>query len=604
MNQFLKITTTCILACASILSGAFSFTQALGVSAKGVQMEAEENATLVTINGEQVDYSKLTDNVTEAEAKASGYEILPTETNAFAGNFMIGNTDQDAPFFTVVLPKIAANIEENNTHPITPYYDKMKKQNNTTNFQSLGQTSYENINGKTVYAEGFYRKTDEALYDCNYGMGLLIYQSILYKIKHPEEDVKITYSSYRTSATAAVCVIPESKYYGYMRSLFTTNYDEHGFVRISFLLVEAARLGIEVTMVNQLESYGKYQYYPVTGKTKYKGHINFKDYFKAALKTECYNDFAPGKKVSDYLNCVNVAWTVDDQTSNMQHVKSAAVSHYLASDGTEHSGSVYFGSANLDENDYRGANGNNSSQSGVIISDHDELFRVTYNYMQLMAKYPEQEQLQELRMVVTKLNEDQIALIEAGRGAEIPSDEQIVYLGTENDPIFELYFTPFGGSPDTWDTTHNPISKYCSYIPQSTDYVEFVWNEFGYGKCYLGYALSKMLEIAYCEKPNPQNKIAIRVSDFDTSAIQQLKKGVDIGYMSIKDGTQIHSKDIIFSYAYGGTRHYVSLMTSCNYYMIAFNYRTNSMLVIHETDETGNGFYKLFGQRYSYGMIK
>ena len=224
--------------------------------------------------------------------------------------------------------------------------------------------------------------------------------------------------------------------------------------------------------------------------------------------------------------------------------------------------------------------------------------------MQLMARYPEQEQMQELRMVVTKMNEEQIALINSGRESEIPRDEQIVYLGSKTDPIFELYFTPFGGSPDTWDTTHNPISKYCSYLPESTDYVEFIWNEFGYGKCYLGYTLSKMLERAFCENPNPQNKIAIRVTDFNTDAIQALEKGKEIGYRSINDGYQIHSKDIVFSYAYGGQRHYVSLMTSCNYYMIAFNYRTNSMLVIHETEQTGNGFYKLFTRRYAYGMFK
>ena len=528
---------------------------------------------------------------------------FPSETNSFVKDYLIGDTDQKSPFFEKVLPAIAAKIKENNKHSVTPYYDKMPVANNPENFQGLGSQTYANINGKTVTAESFYRLKDESLHDPNYGMGLMIYQCIQYKLKHPDEDVKITFSSYRTSATASVCVLPESKYYGYMRSLYGTNYDEQGFVRISYMLVEAARMGIEVTMVNQLPSYGVQQYNPETKALKYRNHIDFVKYFNAALKTECYDKYAKDKKVSDFLDFVVVGWTVNDQTSNMQHIKSAAVSHYLATDGKEHGPAVFFSSANLDENNYIGANGNNNAQSGCIISDHDELFRVTYNYMKLMKKYSAQEQMQELRYVARRMNEEQIALLTAGRGDEIPKDEQIVYLGTENDPIFELYFTPLGGTPDTWDKVHNPISKYTDKLITSTDYVEFTWNVYGYGKCYLGHALNKTLEAAFCGNPNPNNKISIRVTDFKTPAINKLTVGKEIGYRSIKDGIGVHAKDMIMSYVEGGTRQYVSIMTSCNYYMMAFNYRTNSLLVIKETDATGNGFYKSFGERYAYGMI-
>ena len=57
------------------------------------------------------------------------------------------------------------------------------------------------------------------------------------------------------------------------------------------------------------------------------------------------------------------------------------------------------------------------------------------------------------------------------------------------------------------------------------------------------------------------------------------------------------------SYAENGVRHRVSLLTSCNFYMIAFNYRTNSLLVINETDESGGDFYYIMNKKYSYGMI-
>ena len=139
----------------------------------------------------------------------------------------------------------------------------------------------------------------------------------------------------------------------------------------------------------------------------------------------------------------------------------------------------------------------------------------------------------------------------------------------------------------------------------SDSYIEFASNQFGCGKSYFRYALENMLEIAYCKNPNPLNKISIKIDDFDTEAIKKLELGKEIGFRSIgpADGESIHSKDYILSYEKGGQRHYVSIMTSSNLYMMAFYYRTNSVLVIHETDETGDVYYRSFGEKYSYGML-
>ena len=249
--------------------------------------------------------------------KSGGGSEFPSETNSFVEDYLVGETDQDAPFFEEILPAIAENIEENNKHSVTPYYDKLPEANNPENFQGLGSTYYANINGKTVTAEAFYRKPDEGLHDPNCGMGLLLYQCIQYKLKHPEEKVEIAFSSYRTSVTASVCVIPESKYYGYMRSLYGTNYDEQGLVRISYMLVEAARMGIEVTMINQLPSYSVKQYNPETDSLEARSHINYVKYYNAAANTACYDKYAQGKKVSDFLKCVEVGWTVEEQLENI-----------------------------------------------------------------------------------------------------------------------------------------------------------------------------------------------------------------------------------------------------------------------------------------------
>ena len=247
MKQF-RFCILCILIIATLLGGCSS----------GATGLAEAPA----LGDELFDEIK---NPTDLSNNEGGNMTFPSETDPFVSDFLIGDTDQSAPFFDVILPAIKANIKENNKHSISPYYDEFPLANNPENFQGLGSTTYANINGKTVTAEAFYRLKDESLHDPNAGMGLLIYQCIQYKLKHPEEDVKITFSSYRTSVTASVCVLPESKYYGYMRSLYGTNYDEHGFVRISYMLVEAARMGIEVTMVNQLPSYAVKQYNPKTG---------------------------------------------------------------------------------------------------------------------------------------------------------------------------------------------------------------------------------------------------------------------------------------------------------------------------------------------------
>ncbi|MBO5339089.1 MAG: hypothetical protein J6A96_05250 [Clostridia bacterium] len=594
--RLIKFTVTGLLLCAMALGRVLPFAEALEVpvssdtSSCDVQIGTDENSSATPL-GQTTTISQF-----------------PSETNSHVANFLIDSTNQTSPFFETVLPAIAANIKENNTHSINPHFDAIpnNRPTNNQNFQGLGVSTYDNINGKTVTVEPFYRNYGESYNDPNYGMGIMIYQCIQYKLAHPEENVKITFSSYRTSATAAVCVIPESKYYGLMRSLFGTNYDEHGFVRISYMLVEAARMGIEVTMINQLPSYGTKQYNGVSGEVKTRSHIDFVQYFNEALKTECYDKYVgEDKNVSDYLDFIVVDWLLDDQTQNMQHVKHAAVSHYLATDGTEHSSAVFYSTANLDENDYLGRNGNSFSQSGVIISDHDELYRTNHNYIMLMAKYKHKEGIQELRVITSDRSEKQIALLKAGRGAEIPKDEQIVYIGSESDKIFELYFTPLGGASDAWDTDHNPVCNYTEKMAFSDDYVEFVCNQYAYGRSYFGYAVERMLEVAYCQRPNPQNKISIKIDDFDTEAINNLELGKDIGYRDIGPGVanRIHAKDFMLSYEEEGMRHYVSIMTSCNFGLVAYYYRTNSILVIHETEETGNDYYETFGQKYSYGMI-
>ena len=57
---------------------------------------------------------------------------------------------------------------------------------------------------------------------------------------------------------------------------------------------------------------------------------------------------------------------------------------------------------------------------------------------------------------------------------------------------------------------------------------------------------------------------------------------------------------LLFSRKYS----FPTFMTSCNHVMIGFHYRTNSLLVINETEETGGNFYEILVPKYSGGIIK
>ncbi len=500
------------------------------------------------------------------------------------------------------------NIDVENAPSFSPYYDALPDIDNDTNFQSHGTSSYANINGVTVTADAFYSEQGEPQHDPNVGCGLLIYQCIQYKMAHPEEEVRLTFSTYRLSVTAAVCVRPDSKYYGYMRSLFDKEYDEHGFVRISYMMVEAARMGIKVTIVGQANSYGVKQYDPATGKVAKKTEPMFVPYFESALDRACYDDYAQGDRVRDHMTFVKVKWTLADKGgTDMMHVKSCTASHYLATDGTEHRYGVWFSSSNLDATDYLGNNGNNGSQSGVLLTNHERIYWATYNYIYMMVKYQEQEALTEMQYELRRINTEQGLLFQQGRGHEIPNEELLLYLGSETDEVFEVYFTPLGGSTDMWDLLYNPYAKYINKMYNSEDYIIFTWNvpTYSINSFQVSGVLTQMVNEAFTVKnPNPNNRISLKVRDYDLTPLKTLVEGETVGYKYLANSSLgVHNKDILTSYVENGVRYYVSLLTSCNFHSGAIDYQTNTFLIIKETDETGNDFFLNFGNECSSGAI-
>ena len=183
---------------------------------------------------------------------------------------------------------------------INSNYDSLPVLNNDTELQALGESVYENINGKTINAYSYYRFKDEAKNNPNVAIGLLLYQTIQYKMLHEEEDITVSFSSYRISPVASVCVVPQSRYYGYMRALYDKDYDGWGFVRISYLLVECARMGIEVNVLGQQNAGSVYQYND-SGKLVKRAEPSYVTYFTNALDSDCYDYYAPNKKVMSTL---------------------------------------------------------------------------------------------------------------------------------------------------------------------------------------------------------------------------------------------------------------------------------------------------------------
>lgn len=490
---------------------------------------------------------------------------------------------------------------------INPYFDEYERTENTSNFHSHSTAVYNDINGRTVTVDTLFRKYKEALNDPNFSMAALIYQCIRYKLANPEQDVDLAFTSFRVSPTAAACLNPNSPYYGYVHSLYTSDYDDNGFVRIVYLLVEAAKLGIDVTIVGHLNSYDVKQYNPSTGKTSYKAEPSYRKYFNDRMSYPCYEKYAKGDTVGDHMLFRPVDWVQSDKTAtDVMHTKICAVSHYLDNNGREHEYGVWFSSTNLDANDYRGYNGNGGSQAGVIITGHEKIYNTAKNYVALTAQYNGKEGLFELRQKASALSTYQAELILAGREDEIPEDEQIIYLGTKNDKVFELYFTPLGGEYDTWDLVNNPYCKYVQELYDSTGYVVVSWsNPNFYETQHIPSTIMDVFRDKFITNKNVKNRLNIRCKDAVFEGFSALKVGTDIGFKNIKTSwQQVHEKDLLMSYELNGERKYVSILNSCNFHVGAMYYQTNQILVIKETAETGKVVYETMGELESQGAIK
>lgn len=481
---------------------------------------------------------------------------------------------------------------------ISTAYGKLPKLDTSSNFMSRSTTVFPDINGKDVTVDTFVSHAGDPANNCTVGEGILLYQSILYKQAHPEEEVNISIASFRFSALAAVNINRNSRYFGYMRNLPNADYDKYGFVRLSYLLVTAAKMGINVTVVGQLDGYPQ----PSSAPTLY-------EYFTYYLDEPCDPAYAEGKFVRDYMTFGYCEWTSYDNkaATDMMHTKMCAVSHYLDMNGNTGRNAVWSSSSNLDGINSNATNGNNKMQTATIVSNHEEIYRAAYNYINIIPEYCGQEEVYNFRTLVADISKNQIDLIEAGRADEIKPEEQIVYLGTENDDVFEFYFSPFGGDVMTWTESYNPYCKFARKFSNSDDYVIMSWNSANYNKSTpIVLQIEEMLTNTFLTKKNPNNRIYTNLEDFDTAPYKNLVLGQDIGLKSFNkyDHGALHSKDLQLSYSENGKREYVSILSSINMHGGAMSYQSNYVLVIKEDNCNEDSVFFNIADQTSVGVVE
>lgn len=480
-------------------------------------------------------------------------------------------------------------------------YSIGKALNNSSNFQSRSTSEYEIDGIGKVTADTFIYQPGNAANNPNVGEGILIYQAMLYKKAHPEENVSIDLSSYRFSAEAAVNINRNSSYFGYMRSLPDSDYDEYGFVRISYLLLSAAKMGIDVTITGQ--------------RTAVNDKLDFAEYYEGHMKDPCDASYAPDQKVKNHLQVVKSDWDyVNKDATDLMHTKACAVSAYIDKNGNEHGGSVWLSSSNLDNIKSNGRNVNDSLQTGIIISDHEKIYRVTKNYLGLIQQYSTEDGIYDFRNLVNRMATEQIDKLD--KGEEIAPDEQILY----RDDVFELYFSAIGGDNAKWDETYNCFSRELKNLESSDGYIWFGMNNPKYKSFAMSNTMQRMLVRAFHENADMHNRLDINIGTIDgddgtvdtssafntaVAAYDDLEVGKDIGFKSIEnnDYEPIHSKDMLFSYSKNGVRSYVSIISSMNMHEGSASYQSNFALVVKENSYADGTVFRTIAQNGFKGLI-
>ncbi len=464
-----------------------------------------------------------------------------------------------------------------------------------------GRSAYmiKGINDRDVTVETFLLHHNEAFVNNpNIGQAVMLFNAIRYKQAHPDENVEVSITSFRFSIGFSVCLDSQSENYLKTKMLYDSDYDTEGYVRLAYLPVLAASYKINTIVLVHLSASNV----AIDESTK-KADISYNKYFTDYSKETINN-----VKISDYLTFKSFKWTSYNNrpATDMMHLKSCSVSNYRDENNVDHGSAIWLSSSNIDGVDYLGYNGYNAAQSATIVTEHEEMRNALFNYTKLLSNYAGQEDMSEFRYVVNSLNKKQIDLIKNGQANLISKDEQIVYIGTEKDPMFELYFTPLAGSVNEWNLDYNPYSKYITKLlpcNNGNNYITFSWptvklnDDSNFSKI-----LFEILHEAFINAPSVKNKLVLSVEELST-IFDDLIVGENIGFKKFSLKQRVHTKDFQLSYVENGERMYVSVMNSLNFHQGSSYYQANSFLVIKESVKTKNNIFVDIGKELSEGAI-
>ena len=513
------------------------------------------------------------------ESKEAAGEIkqnikgAPVSINEDLDQFLKTLTDTSEEYQDVLAEEVTFDYEANG-------YSKTQR---TNNFLSIKTKDYIDINGNDVTADLFYIGINKKLDHPNLGQAILLYQAIRYKICNPDDYNEINITTFRFSIIAGFCIVPSSPYYGTMKSMPDTKIDKDGFVRMSHLVTIAAKVGIKVNVIAQLSGYSDY------GSEK-----NPATFFKSVLNESCFAKCGlSSKKVGDFLDYRACEWISYEgkAASDMYHFKTCNVLHYLDNDGVVRNYGVYLSSANIDGVHKRGVAGLVSSQSGIIITNHRYIYLCARNFVRFSLDYVGYDMASDFRNEYITIIKKQKLLIEE-RGYDYLSEEIMIYLGSENDPVFEFYITPLDGSVGMW-SDDNPFCRFVTKLQRSREHIGFKWNN---PKSSMTYefinTFFKIVKKAYKKDrgqiENIQNNLAIKMVGFDKTFFDDLIVGQHLGSKTILNSSGIcHEKDCVFLYEEGGIRNSVALINSLNEHQGAFWYQVNQLLVVKENVHTG-----------------
>lgn len=474
-------------------------------------------------------------------------------------------TVTDTSFFEDVFLKIDAEKEAK----INASYAKFPRNTSFTALLSRNTAVY-TVNGNKVLADAYFCGVGEAQSTPESAIGLLLYSSILYKIANPREKVSISFTTSGFSPNIAVCVLPQSRYYGYVMMLDGgRDHNSNGFVSIGYMLVEAAKMGIDVNVSIASESKSE-----------------LAEYIGNGLAQKCYEKYTDGERVSEYLTLKTAEWGVD--------LTALTVSKYMDRFGELHESGTCLTAGTLSGVNTSGVKA--SSCSAVTVTGHMGVYNATNNFIDLLNEYSDIG-FEEFKNELDKRNSAQTELFGLGLGSIIPANELILWLGNWEGDVFKLKFSVEESSicSDELDALASSAELY----PE--EYRTLIFNQASLAEGLLADTAKKAIEKAFADCKNRENRLSLAINGYKNEKLAALSEGYDVGYLSLKD-LGAETNEMLLSYFEDGQRRYSSLFYSP--FAEEGEKSVGMMLMLAENEDVGDRFFMSLGHAADQKCVK